>query len=143
MKNLGFISCFVLGLLITACDSTKKIVNDFTKVKQTLETSQWILQDESGNVKGLDEKEVVLNFRNEAGLTAYGFGGCNSYQSDVILTENSIKFDGIGSTKIYCPSINIEKSFFEMLQQANRYELSGKTLSLYQDNLLLLKLKQQ
>lgn len=141
MKNFGYISFIALTFTFFSCDATKQTMNNFTKVKQTLETNQWVLQDDNGNVKGLDNKDVILNFRNEGGLTAYGFGGCNSYQGNVLLTENSITFDGIGSTKIYCPSINVEKSYFEMLQQANRYEITNKTLNFYKDNLLLVKFK--
>lgn len=45
----------------------------------------------------------------------------------------------MGSTKMACDNMSVEKNFLDMVQKANRYIVSGSTLELYQDNLLLLK----
>ncbi len=140
MKKIGLLIMLTFGLISFSC-KTASTVTDFSKIKQTLETTQWALQDENGNVKGLDNQNMVLSFRNEDGLTAHGFAGCNSYQTKVFLTPTNINFSDIGSTKVYCPQINQENAYFDLLKQTNRYELSGKTLSLFKDNLLLAKFK--
>ncbi|WP_435525663.1 META domain-containing protein [Chryseobacterium indoltheticum] len=38
-----------------------------------------------------------------------------------------------------CANMSVEQNFLDMLNKANKYVVSGNTLELYQDNLLLLK----
>jgi heat shock protein HslJ len=45
----------------------------------------------------------------------------------------------MGSTKMMCSNIGVEQNFMDMMGKANKYVVSGNTLELYKDNLLLLK----
>jgi len=38
-----------------------------------------------------------------------------------------------------CNSMSVEQNFMDMVGKANKYVVSGNTLELYKDNLLLLK----
>ncbi|MPN27835.1 hypothetical protein SDC9_175269 [bioreactor metagenome] len=42
-----------------------------------------------------------------------------------------------------CDNMSVETNFFNMLNEVNKYIVSGNTLELYKDNLLLLKFNKQ
>src|SRR5690606_41190362 len=54
-------------------------------------------------------------------------------------TTGSFSVKGIGSTKKMCENIAGEATYFNMLPKANRYRISGSTLELFQNDLLLLR----
>ncbi|ADX67132.1 MULTISPECIES: META domain-containing protein [Weeksella] len=140
MQKIRLTLVLMIGFFMNSCQ-TAAPVTDFSKIKQILETNKWVLQDNTGNVKGLDQQDVVLNFRYEDGLTVNGFAGCNSYQGKATLNSTTIRFSEIGSTKVYCPQMNQEKAYLDMLREVNRYEINGKNLSLFKDNLVLIRFK--
>ncbi len=103
-----------------------------TKNQPVLANTQWQLSD---HVKG---NQPTLNFEN---ARVSGNGGCNNYFGDVQAdpATGSFSVTAIGSTKKMCENIEGEATYFSMLPKANRYRVSGSTLELYQNDLLLLK----
>ena len=103
-----------------------------TQNQPVLANTQWQLSDQ---VKGNQPTLVFENTR------VSGNGGCNNYfgdlQADPATGGFSVK--GIGATKKMCENIAGETTYFNMLPKANRYRISGSTLELYQNDLLLLK----
>jgi copper homeostasis protein (lipoprotein) len=59
-----------------------------------------------------------------------GHGGCNSFFGTYELNGSTIRFSGIGSTKMACPNLDDESAFFQALEQANIFTMKGDTLSL-------------
>ncbi len=100
--------------------------------QENIANTQWILSD---NVKG---KTPTLNI--ESGRIT-GSGGCNNYFGELSLdpTAGNFSAKNIGSTRMACDNMNVEDNFFKMLSETNKYVVSGTTLELYKDNLLLLK----
>jgi hypothetical protein len=102
------------------------------KAQPSLANTKWTLAD---NVKG---KIPTLNIEGEKSM---------EMQDVTIILERltidpaSGKFAAsqMGSTKMACDNMSVEKNFMDMVQKANKYVVSGSTLELYQDNLLLLK----
>jgi heat shock protein HslJ len=78
---------------------------------------------------------------NVEGSKINGNAGCNRYFGGITMETASGKFAAsqVGSTKMACNNMSVEQNFLDMLQKANKYVVSGTTLELYQDNLLLLK----
>lgn len=130
-----------IGLFITAC--TPSPLADFNKVKQIIESNTWVLQDESGNAKGFNGQDVTMKFRQENGLQANGFAGCNNYFTSVDLQASSIRFSQPGATLMACPEMESEQAFLDLLTQVNGYEISGGELRFYQNRILLLRFKPQ
>lgn len=74
--------------------------------------------------------------RNSAG----GNGSCNSFGSTATINGNKISFKDIISTKMYCEGVQqTEDAFFRLLEQADRFEIKGKSLILFHDKDVLLE----
>ncbi|MFY1045617.1 META domain-containing protein [Chryseobacterium sp. GP-SGM7] len=133
MKNI------VLGIfamaLVASCGTMKNTSSSASKVgkaQPSIANTKWTLAD---NVKG---QAPTLNIE---GSKVNGNAGCNRYFGSVVMETASGQFtpSGLGSTKMACNNMSVEKNFLDMMQKANKYVVSGTTLELYQDNLLLLK----
>lgn len=138
MKKIFFLFA-ITGLFMTSCKTSA--IDDFNKVKQTIESNTWLLQDESGTVVSYNNQEVSMSFINDNGLQAVGFAGCNRYFSSVTLLPESIKFGQAGATMMACPEMDGEQAFLDLLSQVNAYEVSANELKLYQNKILLLRFK--
>lgn len=90
----------------------------------------------------LTQTEVInnqptLNFNLEE-FRLYGFGGCNRYTGSYLIGEdNRIEFSRIVSTKMACPEMDIEQTFYKQLENVTIYEVdqNGKILILTDENL--------
>lgn len=131
MKNI------VLGIfamaLVASCGTMKNASSSKVgKAQPSIANTKWTLAD---NVKG---QAPTLNIE---GSKVNGNAGCNRYFGSVVMETASGQFtpSGLGSTKMACDNMSVERNFLDMMQKANKYVVSGTTLELYQDNLLLLK----
>lgn len=122
-----------------ACKTS--VVTDFNKVKQLVENNTWLLQDENGTVISYNGEPVTMNFKQENGLQAFGFAGCNRYFSGVTLLPESIRFTQAGSTMMACPEMKTEEMFLDLLTQVNAYEVSSGELKLFQGKIVLMRFK--
>lgn len=136
------IICIIFtGLFLVSCQTSP--VADFNKVRQIIQSNTWVLQDENGNIKGFNGKDVTMKFNQDEGLKATGFAGCNNYFSNVKLEPTGISFSQAGSTLMACPEIESEQAFLSLLTQVNGYEVVGSELRLYQNKILLFRFKAQ
>lgn len=120
-------------VLVASCGTMKNTSSSKVgKAQPSIANTKWTLAD---NVKG---QVPTLNIE---GSKLNGNAGCNRYFGSVVMETASGQFSpsGLGSTKMACENMSVEKNFMDMLQKANKYVVSGTTLELYQDNLLLLK----
>ncbi|MDR6404131.1 MULTISPECIES: META domain-containing protein [Chryseobacterium] len=131
MKNLflGICTAFVLASCGTMSSSSASKVG---KTQPSLAGTKWALAD---NVKG---KVPTLNIDGEK---INGNAGCNNYFGTAKVDASTGNFSAgqMGSTKMMCDNMNVENNFMDMMGKANKYVVSGNTLELYKDNLLLLK----
>ena len=131
MKRVFLSLCTVVVLAscgTMASSSSSKV----GKSQPSISATKWVLAD---NVKG---KTPTLNID---GAKVTGNAGCNSYFGTLSTDAASGSFiaSQLGSTKMACENMSVEQNFMSMMQKANKYVVSGTTLELYQDNLLLLK----
>jgi heat shock protein HslJ len=69
-----------------------------------------------------------------------GFGGCNRFFGSFSLNGKNIKFSQLGSTKMFCYSVDFEEDFFAALDRADHYGLVNDVLTFYdKDNNKLLE----
>lgn len=125
-----YVMAVCASAFLVSCGSIGTAVN--TSNQPSLVDTKWQLAE---NVKG---KVPTLNV--QTGKIA-GNGGCNNYFGELMTdaATGSFSASNIGSTKMACASMTAESAFFSMLPKANKYRVSGNTLELYQNSLLLLK----
>jgi heat shock protein HslJ len=93
----------------------------------------------SGDQEETVNTKAFIRFDKEKG-SAGGNGSCNSFGSNATITDNTISFKNIFSTKMYCEEVQqIENKYFKHLGNANRFEIKDKTLFLYHDKERLLE----
>lgn len=131
MKNL-FLSISTAVILASCGTMSSPSTSKVGKSQPSLANTKWILAD---NVKG---KVPTMNIEGEK---INGNAGCNNYFGTVQLDATTGNFSAgqMGSTKMACDNMNVEQNFMDMVAKANKYVVSGNTLELYKDSLLLLK----
>ena len=135
MKQLYFI-CVTMMILTGSCKSSKETMRSSTPLYNT----KWSLRKihENGKEEIVNTK-AFIRFDKEKG-SAGGNGSCNSFGSSTTINANEVSFKNIFSTKMYCEAVQqIETSFFNRLENANRFGIKDKILSLYHDKELLLE----
>ncbi len=69
-----------------------------------------------------------------------GNAGCNNYGASFSIDKEQIKFEIPFATKMYCTNMNIEKAFFECLQNTSYYQMENGKLKLFSsENIELLE----
>ncbi len=133
MKHTLFL--FLIGITVLTACATKKIKQG----NASLEGKRWDLVSVDG--RSAANSGSYIEFDSTSGKVS-GKGGCNgfggTYTSE---TGNKLKIEGIISTKMACDHLDIENSFFRMLEKADRYTIDKGGLQLYQGNSLLATLK--
>ncbi|WP_304344048.1 META domain-containing protein [Chryseobacterium koreense] len=134
MKNSikNIVSFIFTVAMMVSCSTLSKVGSSQANISNT----KWVLADQ---VKGKTPTLVI----EKARIT--GNGGCNNYFGELTLdaTAGNFSAKNIGSTKMACDNMSVETNFFNMLNEVNKYIVSGNTLELYKDNLLLLKFNKQ
>lgn len=130
MKNI-FLGLFAAAVL-ASCGTMSSTTSKVGKSQPSISNTKWVLADQ---VKG---KTPTLNI--EAGKVN-GNTGCNNYFGTLASETSTGSFvaEQMGSTRMACDNMSTEKNFLDMMQKANKYVISGTTLELYKDDLLLLK----
>ena len=132
IKNFALSVCAVAAIASCSAVSSSKVGT----AQPNLSNTQWKLADEvKGNVPTLSIENGKVN----------GNAGCNNYCGALTLDATAGNFvaENLGVTRKMCENMSVEDNFLKMLQQANKYVVSGNTLQLYKDQLLLLKFNKQ
>ncbi|MBF8455963.1 META domain-containing protein [Kaistella sp. G5-32] len=129
MKNI-FLALFAVATFASCSTMSSSKVGG---AQANISNTHWTLAD---NVKG---KKPTLNI--ESGKIT-GNAGCNNYFGELSLdpTAGNFMTKNVGATKMACDNLQVENQFLSMLNEANKYVVSGNTLELYKGNLLLMKL---
>ncbi len=127
--------------LLSACGTSKKNSSMYGKKDNSALNAQWFLQDESGDVTGLQGKPITLEFHYDDGNNANGFAGCNQYGTHFTLQGSALSFDNTYASEMACPNLKLEQNYFSNLREVNNYKIEGNNLYLFKDKLLLLRFK--
>lgn len=95
-----------------------------------LAESSWVLEDLNG-AGVVSDTRVTLDFAEKGRVT--GTGSCNRYFATAEISGSSIRFGAVGATRMACGTVVSlqEVKYFEALEAANRFEVEGGVLSIY------------
>ena len=134
MKRKIFLFTAVITLLVS-CNSTKSSSNTSTLKKESISKYKIVTIDGIENVT----KNPTLNL-DLVKNTVSGKTPCNQYGGNIIIEANTIKFDRIRATQMYCVDFaKIESVFTKSLALITKYRIKDNQILLYDkaDNLLL------
>lgn len=91
---------------------------------------QWYLKA-MGNTNAVPGSEPTAYFNSNGALT--GYTGCNNYSGRFTAAGDQITISGLSSSQVACPEpqASQESTFWEGLQQSERFEVSDTNLRLY------------
>lgn len=118
---------FLIALISFALNACNTVKTNLISIENT----SWQLQSLLG--KAVTE-EVTLVFEEDK-LSGQSF--CNRYFSQYEKTGNQLEIQSIGATKMACPNLKAEQQYFNLLREAESYELKGKKLHIQHKNGLL------
>lgn len=122
-------------ILFTSCEVLKS-ESDSPKINNT----KWTLHSIKERVVNLGDK-AYLNFEEKNNRIA-GKAACNTFFGDYTIVKQTIKFEGVGSTKLYCEGLmDEENEILTALNTTRRYEIKADMLYLYSTDELLLIFK--
>jgi heat shock protein HslJ len=110
-----------------------------------LEDKKWVLESIENKILPKIETAPFINFDRTKSSTS-GNTGCNSFGGNYTTTGATIKVFEIISTMRACiedERMNVEREFKNSLDKANRYEIVGGKLNLYQNKTLLLTFRSE
>lgn len=143
MKNIAFISCLCLSILISCKSSQQQETAETQKlIDSTLLNGSWELNHFPGGRLPFDSlfamKRPVMML-DVAGKRISGNNSCNSFSGPFELKGTKILFPGpMMSTKMACPGEG-EKIFMETLNQVNSFALEGTKLTFSRDGRELMR----
>lgn len=125
-KSANFLSVIIVVILFS-CNNN---VPPSGGSNSSLEKTHWVLSGLPGLSGGLPSmpKEVTLMLDS---ARASGFAGCNRYFGGFASVGSTLKFTGVGSTKMFCEGTQkVEDAFLQALNNTEGYHITGSRLSL-------------
>lgn len=137
MKNIAVIAVVIMSIVFTSCSTMKNA----PKENDAELAGTWTLTYITGPRITFDGlypgAKPTLNFDFEKSL-ATGNNSCNSYGATIIKKENKMKFEKGYSTMMACPGDG-ESVYMSTLNKIDSYKVEGNTLSLYMDEVEMMR----
>lgn len=121
-------------------ENSAKITGDlaqnyiFNKQQTQLTDRHWKLVELNGQKVDYNKKkgnQPYIILRPDDNNKVFGNAGCNRFFGTFELKEGGqISFSQMGATKMYCPNMETEKQFLQILSKADNYSLDGETMTL-------------
>lgn len=118
----------VLLVAMAACGGSQK-------KELKLEDSSWkLVRMDSIPAKAISAEADAFTLSFSAADTMVsGRTNCNRFFGKYELKGRDLSFENLGMTRMACPDMQYEDAFVRMLDEVDRYEISGTTLKLYDD----------
>ncbi|MDO9084845.1 MAG: META domain-containing protein [Anaerolineaceae bacterium] len=123
---------------LSLIDTDGKILAVFSAQSQELAGTSWLASyvntGESDGVvssSGIQAAQQTLVFDNQGKIS--GNAGCNNYFGTYQVEGNTLTFQEIGSTKMFCGDglMAEESAYLAALQEAATYKITGGSLQIY------------
>jgi copper homeostasis protein (lipoprotein) len=105
----------------------------FLHKQSGITNTYWKLTELNGNAVEMTmemkrEQHIILKSFNSS---INGFGGCNVFNGIYELSDdNTLLLGDLGSTKMACPNMELEKEFLQVLKNSKKYKLGKDELHL-------------
>lgn len=138
MKDLK-ISCLMKKLFVAALALAAMTACCGGAADATLEGTTWKLSKMEGiPATAIDgESDAFTLVFNAADTMVAGRTNCNRFFGKYEAGEGKLELGPLGMTRMACPDMEFENAFVQMLDEVDRYEISGTTLKFYDDQTLL------
>lgn len=124
--------CAILGsgVLTTSCTTSMAPVKETSTLP--LLNTQWRLTTLGDEVVDNPPGERAVHFVLQPSNTSIvGFSGCNRMFGRYVLEGASLKFDGMGGTRMFCEGrMELEQKYLALLGNAAGWKITGNTLQL-------------
>lgn len=122
MKITVFLIC-LLASALSGCNSSKDAMS--------LSGPKWVLQQLGDKAVGKLQSgnEIFIRF-DDAEKRVNGLAGCNRFFGGYETDGKKLKFSPMGATRMACPDLELEGSFFQMLENTDSYRIKNQELSL-------------
>ncbi len=117
-------------LCLMACHTSKPIV------EQTYDHP--LLMDKMWAVTSIKGKEIQYPNQGDVAYFVFrrdgkvsGGAGCNQYNGKYSFIGDSIAIIDVASTRMMCPQIKIEETFFKTIPEVVRFKVNKENLKLY------------
>lgn len=114
----------LIVIVLSAC-CAKKTTSQKMEQKQAL-IGKWQVEN-IGENKSV-EKLPTLTFEDGQ---IHGNAGCNNYNANVTVKDNTISFGLFMKTKMYCDNMEVENAFMDKLQKVTNYKIKNNKLILF------------
>jgi len=118
------------GTLTTSCMTSSTPVKEASPL--SLLNTQWRLTKLGDEVIDNPPGEGAVYFLLQPTNTnLVGFSGCNRMFGQYALDGPSLKFDGLGGTRMFCQArMELEQKYLAMFGNVTRWTMTGATLQL-------------
>lgn len=105
---------------------------------------KWIAESLNGKeVKFKEGGSEVFITLESSDKKVFGRAGCNRFFGVYEQNESQLTFSGMGATKMACPDMDIETSFFKVLEDTKSFIIKNDKLTLKDSNNVIAVFKAQ
>ncbi len=121
---------------MVSCKSAKESVS--------LTGGKWVAESLNGKEIKFKERgsEVFITLESD-NKKVFGRAGCNRFFGTYEQNESQLTFSGMGATRMACPDMDIETSFFKVLEDTKSFIIKNDKLTLKDNNNVIAVFKAQ
>jgi heat shock protein HslJ len=137
MKIAGIVLFFCIAILFS-CSPTLSPDNNWAEGRWILTELKEVPVQMSGN----NNRNAHLEFKPSA-KSYNGFGGCNNIAGTYTISKSKINFSQPAAKLAGCPDAPFETTFLSLLDEVDKYEVNGNTLTLKKGSKAMIKLERK
>lgn len=106
---------------------------------------KWILtelKEVPVQISGNDMRDAHIEF-SPSSKSYKGFGGCNRIAGNYTVSSSRINFTAANAKFAGCPDVPFESTFLSLLDDVDKYSLSGNIMTLKKGSKVLIRLQRK
>lgn len=137
-RTLAYFTICLAFLAVSCVGSHKKQARtDILKVSLPLEGTEWKLLEMDGTRKAsfrTDSAAFTLGLSSDSVSRIFGCGACNRFFGTYFAGSDTLSLRVVGRTQMFCPGLDDENRFLQLLDSTCSYLIDADTLYLYDRN---------
>ncbi|MBK8847219.1 MAG: META domain-containing protein [Bacteroidetes bacterium] len=136
MVKIQMLLLWCAAIFVSQCNMSKQnatINKPVTSLPQAaIEDLNWmILRADTVDFSKLEPRKIPILIFHKDGKNFSGTSGCNNILGDYLLDKNSLTFDKISSTEMFCAGLmDAEYALLQALREAKTYTATETTCQL-------------